>query len=59
LTLVRSRDTLTNVGRCGGEGSLLANEQPVERERRITSNVKATVTGRRHVNRIVRRLGSD
>jgi len=30
-------------------------EQTVERERRITSVLKSTVTGRRHVNRIVRR----
>jgi integrase len=27
-------------------------EQSVERERRITSNLKSTVSGRRHVNRI-------
>ncbi len=36
----------------------MIGEQTVERERRITSKLKAMVFGRRHVNRIRRSKGS-
>ena len=38
---------------CERVSHIIATEQTVERERRVTLELKATVTGRRHVNRDV------